>query len=278
MDERQLIRLAQSGDEAATEELINRYRGLMFSVCRKVVNRFATPDELFGDAILGFYKALKYYTPREQYEGAGKTFNNYLYTIVEQSVRRSDLRQPAIRIPYHADNPYYTYETLDVDDSEDDDNWVPEPGYIDNFENEVANKDEVDWLLSQLNPTHRDILTRRGIHREPRESIAEAYNRTIGWVDQVYFHARKMAKIFLGTVVIKDRFERLDRLEKVRAISHVIIPRDRKAPLNRRIQRSYTDADKENVLTLRKNGLSYSKIAAQTDIPQGTVVHWVHNA
>ena len=65
MTERMLndLRLAQAGDKAAAERLVEENSGLIWSVARRFFGRGAEPDDLYQLGCLGFLKAIAGFDP-----------------------------------------------------------------------------------------------------------------------------------------------------------------------------------------------------------------------
>lgn len=77
-----LVALAQKGDAAAAEELMDRYKGMVRRIARKFAfNIFAETDDLVQEGMIGLYLAIGGYSP-----AAGKSFKNFVYVCVVRKI------------------------------------------------------------------------------------------------------------------------------------------------------------------------------------------------
>ncbi len=77
-----LVALAQGGDRAATEELLDRYKHAVRRCARRYAFRaFTEADDLVQEGMIGLYAAIGGYSP----EG-GKSFKNFVYLCVERRI------------------------------------------------------------------------------------------------------------------------------------------------------------------------------------------------
>lgn len=85
MTERMLndLRLAQAGDKAAAERLVEENSGLIWSVARRFFGRGAEPDDLYQLGCLGFLKAIAGFDP-----DFGTQFSTYAVPKITGEIRR----------------------------------------------------------------------------------------------------------------------------------------------------------------------------------------------
>ena len=77
------LRLAKSGDKAASERLIEDNSGLIWSVARRFFGRGVEPDDLYQLGCLGFLKAVAGFDP-----GFGTQFSTYAVPKIAGEIRR----------------------------------------------------------------------------------------------------------------------------------------------------------------------------------------------
>lgn len=78
-----LIRLAQSGDRAASETLVNENSGLIWSVARRFMGRGTEMDDLYQLGCLGFLKAVEGFDLQ-----FGTQFSTYAVPKISGEIRR----------------------------------------------------------------------------------------------------------------------------------------------------------------------------------------------
>ena len=79
----ELIRLAQQGDRAASEQLVNENSGLIWSVARRFIGRGAETDDLYQLGCLGFLKAVEGFDLE-----FGTQFSTYAVPKISGEIRR----------------------------------------------------------------------------------------------------------------------------------------------------------------------------------------------
>lgn len=92
-EEQDLITKAQAGDLEARERLILSYMKLIRWTASRYQGFGVTTDELVGDAIIGFYKAIEQYQPP-------KSFQSYATYKMRFAIQSSETMQKSIRIPF----------------------------------------------------------------------------------------------------------------------------------------------------------------------------------
>ena len=79
----ELIRLSQSGDQAATEKLVEENSGLIWAVARRYVGRGTELEDLYQLGCLGFLKAVEGFDP-----SFGTQFSTYAVPKISGEIRR----------------------------------------------------------------------------------------------------------------------------------------------------------------------------------------------
>ena len=83
MDQKELIRLAQSGDQEAAEQLIQENTGLIWSVAKRFIGRGTETDDLYQLGCLGFLKAVNGFDLEY-----GTQFSTYAVPKISGEIRR----------------------------------------------------------------------------------------------------------------------------------------------------------------------------------------------
>ncbi len=76
-----LVKLAQQGNTAATEEVLNRYKNAVLSRARKFFLVGGETDDLVQEGMIGLYTAIGSFDP-----SAGKRFKNFAYLCVTRRI------------------------------------------------------------------------------------------------------------------------------------------------------------------------------------------------
>jgi RNA polymerase sigma-70 factor (ECF subfamily) len=94
-EDRQLIHDARGGDERAFNNLVNKYKDLVFKFAFKVCRNEEKAEEIFQDTFVNVYRKLN------QFDGRSK-FSTWLYSIITNNClmhnRKGKLEQATIRI------------------------------------------------------------------------------------------------------------------------------------------------------------------------------------
>ena len=89
--ENNLIKLARGGDQEATNELIENYKGLVNSIARRYFIVGGETEDLIQEGMIGLFNAIQSYD--ETSEASFKTFANLLIKRKVQSAIKSANRQ-----------------------------------------------------------------------------------------------------------------------------------------------------------------------------------------
>ena len=79
----ELLKAAQTGDEAAAERMVRENAGLIWSVARRYFGRGVDPDDLYQLGCLGFLKAIRGFDA-----GYGTQFSTYAVPKISGEIRR----------------------------------------------------------------------------------------------------------------------------------------------------------------------------------------------
>jgi RNA polymerase sigma-70 factor (ECF subfamily) len=158
---------AAAGDEAAFEELVNKYSRAMLDYCRRLVGDATVAEDLAQETFVKFYLGLSNFDPT-------KAVSPYLYRIAHNHcldwLRKKKV--PMVALVWK-DEDGGEDRVADVSDS----SLAP-----DELVERAEVRQAIDEALASLSPTYRSALIMR--HREGMsyEEIAEALRMPLGTV------------------------------------------------------------------------------------------------
>ena len=178
----ELVRLAQEGDMTAYEQLVDRYRGKVYSLAFSVVGNTEDANDIAQETFVRAWRALN------RFRGQS-SFYTWLYRIAMNL--GLDLKQRRVRRPtVELDEQLGLEEKQDVD-------FVggkaerPSAG-IERAELRAA----IDKAMAQLSPEHRAVIWLKEFEEVSYKEIAESVGCSIGTVMSRLFYARKhLAKL-----------------------------------------------------------------------------------
>ena len=190
-DELRLVARCQTGDTAAFNELVTRYRQRSFSTIYHMVRNEQDAWDLTQDAFLKAWKSIGRFrgqssfftwlyrilmnvtidwTRRKQIEGG---------TEFDDAVGVRDVEPAAVTLPKSAPAPVATLSDREI-------------------------RARIDAAMERLSPEHRTVIAMREIEGMEYQEIAEAMETSIGTVMSRLFYARKKMQGML-----KDVYENL---------------------------------------------------------------------
>lgn len=162
-----LAQRAAAGDEAAFEDLVNKYSGPILNFCRRLVGDATVAEDLAQEAFVKFYLGLSHFDP-------AKAVSPYLYRIAHNHcldwLRKKKV--PTVPLVWE-DEDGGEARVADAPDSS-----LAPDALVERAEVQGA----IDEALASLPPVYRSALIMR--HREglSYEEIAEALDMPIGTV------------------------------------------------------------------------------------------------
>lgn len=182
MDERDLIRAAQKGDQGAFSRLVEANQGKIYSLCYRMTGNSDDAADLTQEAFLNAWRGLSKF-------GGQSSFSTWLYRLASNACidfLRREKRRSALSI------------TLEDEDDEDrqadfpDDRWSPE--------RELERKELRQALqdgLAALSPEHREVLLLRETEGLSYQEIAQCLDLEEGTVKSRIARARLALKDYL---------------------------------------------------------------------------------
>jgi RNA polymerase sigma-70 factor (ECF subfamily) len=177
-EDRELIVLAQKGDQAAFRKLVERHQRRAFAIAMGLVRDENDARELVQEAFLRVYRGLN------AFQG-GSSFFTWLYRIV------TNLAIDLMRKPGRRDA-----ELLDNQPADDEPSDFPLVSRIDGADpidvmrrREIAAR--IQAALDALPPYHRGVILMREVEGMSYEEMAQAMGVSKGTIMSRLFHARQ---------------------------------------------------------------------------------------
>jgi len=173
--EHELVERCRQGDEAAFRELVDQYKGLVFSlISRSVMNR-ARAEELAQDVFLKIYRGLPFF------RGESK-LSTWIYRIVVNvlSQERPDLATASL-------------------DEDDDDRPKRDPGADDRAYGDLLMKDRLQKAIERLPVQYQVLVNGHYLKGMRYEDLAEALDLPMGTVKTHLHRAKRRLRELLET-------------------------------------------------------------------------------
>ncbi|MFQ6108794.1 MAG: RNA polymerase sigma factor [Candidatus Aminicenantales bacterium] len=175
MEEKELVRLSQRGDENAFERLVKKYQKKVFHLAFGFTRDRETADDLAQEAFIKAYFNL----PRFQFKSE---FSTWLYRITINTIKdylRKKERMSKISLQDMAEKPFYAED---------------EAKQRERQKREEERRRSVHRVILSLPEKYRIILTLRDIHGMSYEEISRLLRISPGTVDSRLHRARKILR------------------------------------------------------------------------------------
>jgi len=175
-DERQIVRRAQKGDKAAFELLVQRHRHRVFAVARGIVKRQEDVEDIAQQVFVKAYFSLKRFDQRA-------AFSTWLYKITVNECWDLLRKRKARPLVYEADfndEQFSQYSAIEREAENGPD-----------ASERLANRQQVDDLLDQVDPRDRAMLVLKEVEGFSVEQIAESLGLNANTVKVRLFRARR---------------------------------------------------------------------------------------
>ena len=172
-----LIQAARQGDQKAYEELLTKYRSLVYHVMIKMVRNPQEAEDLTQEAFIKAFNALASFN--EEY-----AFSTWLMKIATNNcidfLRKRKLRTYSIDEPMQYKDEQVSIELPDHDPT-------PEKRLL-----SEERKKMIDEAIDSLPPRYRHVIVLRHKEEKSYEEIAELLELPLGTVKARIFRAREM--------------------------------------------------------------------------------------
>ncbi len=170
-DERDLVARCQRGDDRAFQELVERYKDLVYALAMRSVSSPARADDLAQEAFLRVYRGL----PR--FRGDAR-LSTWIYRIVANLCAESRARHPDREIP--------------LDEVEGRGRARPAPGAVDRSFGDLELHDRLEKAIARLPPNYRVLVAGHYLKGLRYEDLAAALDLPLGTV-KTHLHRAKRA-------------------------------------------------------------------------------------
>ncbi|MGH1366271.1 MAG: sigma-70 family RNA polymerase sigma factor [Calditrichia bacterium] len=177
IEDQKLIARARSGDQKAYEELMVKYRNLVYHVMIKMVRNPQEAEDLLQEAFIKAFKALASFN--EEY-----AFSTWLMKIATNNcidfLRKKKLKTFSIDEPIKYKEEQVKIEVPDVDPT-------PEKYLLAEERSKI-----LDDAIQSLPPRYRHVIVLRHKEEKSYEEISEILKLPLGTVKARIFRAREM--------------------------------------------------------------------------------------
>ncbi len=183
----ELVRQAQSGDTAAFDQLVGRYRSRIFGMIYNMVHNEQDAWDLAQDSFVKAWKSIA------RFRGQS-SFYTWIYRIV-MNVTIDSLRKKQVRGAAEFDD---AIQLREIDPAS---RTVPHADALphENLENDEI-RVRIDAAIAELTPEHRAVILMKEIEGMQYHEIAESLGCSIGTVMSRLFYARKKLQGLLRDV------------------------------------------------------------------------------
>jgi RNA polymerase sigma-70 factor, ECF subfamily len=175
VNERELVERCRSGDEGAFQELVDRYKSLVFALIARTVQDRSRAEDLAQDVFLRIHRGLPYFRGEAR-------LSTWIYRIVAnacvQDVARAtptvsldDERKPAGAVATATDRRFADLEV----------------------------RDRLEKAIARLPPNYRLLVAAHYLEGVRYEDLAEALQLPLGTVKTQLFRAKQQLRRLLET-------------------------------------------------------------------------------
>ena len=174
-NERELVERCRRGDDGAFEELVNRYKDLVFALVARTVQDRSRADDLAQDVFLRVHRGLPYFRGESR-------LSTWIYRIVANVCAQEAARLASAP---HAAQPR--------------DGRPVEPAAADRRFSDVELRDRLEKAIARLPPNYRLLVAAHYLDGLKYEDIAEALQLPLGTVKTQLYRAKQQLRRLLET-------------------------------------------------------------------------------
>jgi RNA polymerase sigma-70 factor, ECF subfamily len=172
--ERELVERCRSGEVGAFDELVDRYKNLVFAMIHRTIPDPSSADDLAQDVFLRIHRGLPYFRGEAR-------LSTWIYRIVV-NVCTQDRGRGA--------------PPVSLDDA---DARVATPVAADRHANDLELRDRLEKAIAQLPPQQRVLIAAHYLRGVQYEELAEAMNLPLGTVKTQLHRAKRQLRMLLET-------------------------------------------------------------------------------
>ena len=172
-NERELIERCRQGDEGAFEELVNRYKDLVFALIARTVPDRARAEDVAQDVFLRIHRGLPYFRGEAR-------LSTWIYRIVANVCLQDQTRVPAVSL-------------------DDERNAGLAPTASDRQFGDFELRDRLEKAIARLPANYRLLIAAHYLKGVRYEDLAEALQLPLGTVKTQLYRAKQQLRRLLET-------------------------------------------------------------------------------
>ena len=174
VNEQELVERCRRGDEGAFQELVNRYKDLVFALIARTVPERPRAEELAQDVFLRIHRGLPYFRGEAR-------LSTWIYRIVANAcVQERQTRMPAT-------------------ESLDDETVRAHTATRDRQFSDLELRDRIEKAIARLPPNYRLLVAGHYLEGVRYEDLAEALQLPLGTVKTQLHRAKRQLRHLLET-------------------------------------------------------------------------------
>ena len=174
VSERELVERCRSGDETAFQELVDRYKGLVFALIARTVQDRSHAEDLAQDVFLRVHRGLPYFRGEAR-------LSTWIYRIVANVCVHDSARPAAISL-----------------DDERAGRQAP-PSASDRQFGDFELRDRLEKAIARLPRNYRLLIAAHYLEGVQYEDLAEALDLPLGTVKTQLYRAKQQLRRLLET-------------------------------------------------------------------------------
>ena len=171
--ERELVERCRSGDEQAFQELVDRYKDLVFALIARTIQDRARAEDLAQDVFLRIHRGLPYFRGEAR-------LSTWIYRIVANVCLQEQARPPA---------------AVSLDDERRRDRVMPSGP--DRQFGDLELRDRLEKAIARLPPHYRLLIAAHYLNGVQYEDLAEALRLPLGTVKTQLYRAKQQLRRLL---------------------------------------------------------------------------------
>ena len=178
VNERELVERCRSGDEGAFQELIDRYKDLVFALIARTVQDRSRAEDLAQEVFLRIHRGLPYFRGEAR-------LSTWIYRIVANVCVQEQTR------------PRAPGASVSLDDARTSERVVPSAA--DRQFGDLELRDRLEKAISRLPANYRLLIAAHYLDGVQYDDLAEALELPIGTVKTQLFRAKQQLRRLLET-------------------------------------------------------------------------------
>jgi RNA polymerase sigma-70 factor (ECF subfamily) len=171
--ERELVERCRSGDERAFQELVDRYKDLVFALIARTVQDRSRAEDLAQDVFLRIHRGLPYFRGEAR-------LSTWIYRIVANTVMQDHGRVP---------------KTASLDEERD----ARAASASDRQFSDLEVRDRLEKAIARLPPNYRLLIAAHYLRGVQYDELADALQLPLGTVKTQLYRAKQQLRRLLET-------------------------------------------------------------------------------